>query len=248
MVGWFAFSGVRRFSLERTAVQGFPLLRLEAPIPRRTDRADRRAAKGAALLARAGCRRVLAAPDFPYWPQLEEAGLRPVDPGPLCQALAAPLLLAELDRLGIPHRRAAVALWGDRVSRPFFEAACALCPQVRTLTIAAPDGGEDLRRFLREEYGAAALEAGAGPPAHTAAAFSPAPAAEEILRLCGPVPDLGSLALRPAEWEMPEEIETLPLLALLWESGRLNAQGIEIFSTTMRGNPLDSGEQSPYNI
>ena len=247
MVGWFAFSGVRRFSLERTAVQGFPLLRLEAPAPRRADRADRRAAKGAALLARAGCRRVLAAPGFAHWDRLAETGLRPVDPGPLCQALAVPLILAALERQGIAPRRASVALWGDRVSRPFFEAACALCPQVRTLTITAPGGGEDLRRFLREEYGAAALEAGAGLPAHAAAAFAPAPAAG-ALRLYGPEPDLGGLALRPAEWTPPEGVELLPLLALLWESGRLSAQGIEIFPTEIRGNPLDSGGQSSYNI
>ena len=40
-----------------------------------------------------------------------------------------------------------------------FQAAMALCPQVRTLVIDAPDGGAELAGELRREYGAAALTA-----------------------------------------------------------------------------------------
>ena len=97
MVGWFAFSGVRRFTLERTVLLGMPLLRLNVPAPRNERAAIRRAVRGAQLLGRAGCRRVLVPAGFPYWEQLRERGLRGVDPEPMVQALA--VSLAQLLRL-----------------------------------------------------------------------------------------------------------------------------------------------------
>lgn len=241
MVGWFAFSGVRRFTLERTVLLGMPLLRLNVPAPRNERAAIRRAVRGAQLLGRAGCRRVLVPAGFPYWEQLRERGLRGVDPEPMVQALAVSLALADLSRRGIEPRKAAVALQGERVNRAFFEAAQMLCPRVRLLSIAAPNGGEDLRRFLREEFGAAALEAEALTPDCTLL-FSPSHteeatrAGEQPLHLYGWEPRLNGLAVRSREEAVPEGLEPLPVLALLWEEGRISTDELEIFADNRRGN------------
>ena len=53
MVGWFAFSGVRRVTLERTVLLGMPLLRLNVPAPRNERAAIRtRHAEGIAAAKR----------------------------------------------------------------------------------------------------------------------------------------------------------------------------------------------------
>ena len=241
MVGWFAFSGVRRFTLERTELLRMPLLRLNAPAPRNERAAVRRAARGAQLLERAGCRRVLVPTGFPYWMMLKERGLRSIDPEPMVQALAMPLALADLKRKGIELRKAVVALQGERVNRAFFETAQMLCPQVRLLSIAAPNGGEDLRRFLREEFGAASLEAEALTPDCTLL-FSPGrtqgqkKAGNQPLHLYGWEPNLNGLSPRLTEGEIPEGVDPLPVLALLWEEGRISIDKLEIFVDNRSGN------------
>lgn len=240
MVGWFAGTGGRRFLLARTEVLGLPLLRLETPPARGERAALKRAARGARLLAGAGCRRAAAPAGFPYWQILKEQGLRPVDPELLVQAQAVPLALECLERRGTPLRRAAVALRGQRVSRALFEAAQTLCPRVRTLSVSAPGGGEELRAFLREEYGAADLEEGALPPDCTLL-FSPPRPGEIVppgaLRLYGPAPDLAGLGLRLSGGRtLPEGLDPLPALALLWEEGRISGDELEVFSTDAERN------------
>ena len=138
----------RRPALEEGAVWGMP-----APPGLREARLRRRTERAAAALARAGVRRVLAAEDFPLWPVLEAAGLRPVETEPFCQAMAVPLALAALRRARILRAQATVALAGQRVSRPLFAAAETLCPQVRRLVVDVPGEGEELAAWLREEDG-----------------------------------------------------------------------------------------------
>lgn len=232
MVGWLTLENRRgrRTELESAGVLGLRLLRARVPAPGnlREKALLRRLDKAAALLARSGVRRVLAPPGFSNWDLLRTRGLRPVDPVPLYQAMAAPLALAELARLGVPPTSGTVALVGQRVDRPFFLAAQALCPRVRTLILDAPAGGEELSRYLRQEFGAAALSAGAPLAAQAVLCFSPRRAEEEGLHLCGPVPDLKGLSLSPAGFSLPEEPAGLPLLALLWEAGRIPLGEIQV--------------------
>ena len=164
----------RRPALEEGAVWGMPALWAGVPAPPglREARLRRRTERAAAALARAGVRRVLAAEDFPCWPVLEAAGLRPVETEPFCQAMAVPLALAALRRARILRAQATVALAGQRVSRPLFAAAEALCPQVRRLVVDVPGEGEELAAWLREEYGAAVLPPGTA--ADVTACFGPA--------------------------------------------------------------------------
>ena len=222
----------RRPVLEEEAVLGMPVLRAGVPAPPglREAKLRRRTMRGAAELIRAGVRRVLTAEDFPCWPVLEAAGLRPVDAGPFCQTIAAPLVLAGLRRAQVLRTRATVALAGPRVSRPLFAAAEALCPQVRYLVVDVPGEGEELAAWLREEYGAAVLSPGAAAPDVTAC-FGPGGGEKggAVLRLYGPAPELDGLYPALAEGELPGELAPLPLLALLWECGRLSPEQIRIF-------------------
>ena len=50
------------------------------------------------------------------------------------------------------------------------------------------------------------------------------------LRLYGPAPELAGLCPAPAEGTLPEGLAPLPLLALLWECGRLGPGQIQIFT------------------
>jgi len=234
MVGWLTLEIRRgwRTELEPSGLLGLRLLRARTPLPPglREKTVCRRLDRAAVLLARSGVRRVLTPPDFPYWEILQTRGLCPVDPSPLCQAMAAPLALAELARKGVSPASGTVALVGQRVDRPFFLAAQALCPRVRTLILDAPSGGEELAGYLREEFGAAALAAGVLLPAQAVLCFSPSRAGEGGVILCGPAPDLAGLALSPAEISLPQEPDSLPLLSLLWEAGRISTGEIQVIS------------------
>ena len=223
----------RKIELMEERVLGLSLLRASIPVPAaaREGRLRRRTARGAAQLIRAGVRRVLTAPDFPCWPELEAAGLRPVDPAPFCQAIAGPLALAGLRRAGILRTRATVALAGPRVTRPLFAAAELLCPRVRHLVVDVPGEGEELAAWLREEYGTAVLAPEAAAP-DIALRFGPGGGEKGgmSLRLYGPAPELAGLCPAPAEGKLPEGLAPLPLLALLWECGRLGPGQIQIFT------------------
>ena len=170
-------------------------------------------------LARHGVRRALAPPEFAHWALLREQGLRPVDPVPFLRFYAGELALAALARRGVPPRLGAVALRGRRADRDMVRAAEFLCPRVRALAISAPQGGAELADWLRREYGVPVCPD--GPEAGAAVCFDGAASAggDWELILDG-VPRLAGL--RPRAADLGVEGENLPLLAALWETGRLN--------------------------
>lgn len=154
-------------------------------------------------------------------------GLRPVDPEPFVRAQAVPLVLAALERQGLSPGQAAVALRGLRADRDMARAAEQLCPQVRTLIIDAPRGGPELAARLRREFGMAVL-----PPRELGRAAlvfqAGVPAGEEAaLELFGAEPRLAGLSLTAPGLEEGDR-EDLPLLAALWEGGRLGPEDIKI--------------------
>ena len=213
--------------LVREQVLGLPLLRGEVPGSGFTARRVRRTARA---LRRRGVTRVLAQEDFPFWEEVEAQGLRPVETGELCRALAAPIALAALEADGVPPRLAAVALRGDRVTRSLREAALELCPVVRQLLVEVPAGGEDLRRTLRREFGLPAVEGGLGRQAHLTLCFSPPGGAGggRIADLSGDWPALPEYRFGLAEGALPEDAAALPLLSALWQAGRLTAESIAV--------------------
>ena len=222
MVGWLTpEEGRGRLRLEQEQVRGLSLLRACVPLGRNGRRWERRLRRAALKLHESGVRRVLVPEGFEHWALLEEAGLCGVDPLPLCRAMATRLILTLLEWRGVDPARAVVLLRGTRVDRHLFETAHALCPRVRTLVVSVPQGGEALCRCLREEYGAAVPEAAGGLHPDAAADFAPVePALPDGLRLYGPVPGLAGLELSPPGAVLPDA-DRLPLLALLWEEGRI---------------------------
>lgn len=211
-------------------MMGLTLLRITVFVPERMGerRRLRRVQRGAEQLRRAGVRRVLTAAGFPYWEALRAAGLRPVETDAFCQNLAPRLALEVLDRENVPPGDAVVTLSGPRVTRPLVRTAQLLCPKVRYLCIDVEEGGRELADWLRAEYGAAVLKRGGtvggvtlcfGPGGHT-------PTGPQ-LRLYGAKPELAGLRPVPREGALPREWDELPLLALLWEEGRLPAEKIQ---------------------
>lgn len=232
MVGWLAIGGEDwRVRLEQVQVRGLPLLRAQVPDPPGLRRRglERRIGRAARLLARAGCRRVVAQTGFEAWDVLEGQGLRPVEGERLAQALAARVVLEQLERRGVPARRGAVGLFAHRVGRALFEAAGQLCPLVRQLVVDAPDGGDDLARYLREEYGAAVLEGQAGQHLDVSVCFAPvASAPAGALALWGERPDLGGLRPAPRGEALPAQADPFSLTALLWEEGRVGLEEVDL--------------------
>lgn len=233
MVGWLVPEvGRGRLRLEQIRVRGMPLLRAGVPMGWSTRGGlPPAAAGGPRPCGRQGCAAILVPEGFAGWPQVVEEGLFPVDPVPLCRVLAPRLALAMLESRGVEPGQAAVLLRGRRVDRALFETAHTLCPRVRTLALAVPDGGAELCVLLRQEYGAAVPETLGGMRADVAVDFAPVlPDMPGNLVLCPPAPCLSGLELRARSAELPG-VESLPVLALLWEEGRLPLGEIEIFTT-----------------
>ena len=186
---------------------------------------ERRLRRAARMLRRSGVLRVLAPEEL--LPPLEGLGLRPVDPEPFLRAQSVPLVLAALERQGLAPDRATVALRGPRADRDMVRTAEQLCPNVRSLVIDAPRGGGELAGRLRREYGVPVLPE--GELGQAAVIFQAGcPLRERVsLELSGPSPRLAGLSIAAPRLEERDR-EDLPLLAALWEGGRLSAGDIKI--------------------
>lgn len=188
---------------EPAAPMGLPVLRVGLPpkySPRRLKRTTER-------LYRRGLRR--------FWtdePGLDLAPLVPISPLPLLRAKGAELALTLL--AGMPLRERRAALRGEAAGPEAWAMAEALCPQTGALLLDFDRGEEALARHLGQRFGAAPLRLGQGPEPHLAVELDPRPSRlDPTLRLWGE-PDLLGLTLSPGE--------PLPLLELLWETGRMD--------------------------
>lgn len=225
MLGQLVQAPGGRGRAEAGSLYGLPVLRARAdPEGLWGERRLRRAGRD---LRRRGALRVLVPGGFGRWPLLAALGLRPVETEGFVRAQSAPLALASLERRGLAPDRSAVALRGLRADYAMARAAAALCPRVRRLIIDAPGGGAELAAWLRREFGVPVL-----PPGERGAValrFHPAGAggAEPALALYGPAPDLGGLTLSAPALAEGDRAD-LPLLAALWEGGRLPPEAIKI--------------------
>lgn len=188
--------------------------------------AKRRIQKVSRLFCRSGVRRVLVPNGFEEWAALEKHGLRRVDPVGFLRAQAAPLAIAALRRQGREPGCCAVALRGIRVDRDVANAAEELCLQVRDVCISVVRGGQELSDYLRWEYGAAVCPD--HPAVGAAVRFDPRTGkqGEAVLDLFAPKVSLsgGRVTLLGVN---PTETEVLPLIAALWEVGKVQKRDLE---------------------
>ena len=134
------------------------------------------------------------------------------------------LALSALDARGVPYRRGRVALSAPRLCAEMENAAERLCPLVRGLLIDVP-GGEDYARYLQAKFGLPVTPPAAG--AEVTAAFGPGGGRwGRGLELYGQA-DLGGLTVTAEGVELPEDCRD-QVLALLWERGALDRNGLVI--------------------
>lgn len=219
-----------RCRLEEERVLGLNILQAVVPAPPelREKVLRRRVYRAGERLWEQGVNRVLVQESFPpeLWEPLRRAGLAPVETETLCRELAAPMVLALLERKGLDPARSVVCLAGSCALGAMQNAAEDLSRQVGTLIIDCPGRGEVLSLWLHQEYGLPLMEPGSVPPDVTVS-FSPEKGEGADLLLCGPVPSLDGLRLVPREGALPEGFDALPLLAALRESGCLEREAIQ---------------------
>ena len=226
MLGQIVYStgSCGRLRLEEGSIHGRPVLR--AKVDPEGYWAKHRLQKAGRLLGRSGVRRVLVPEGFEGWAALEKQGLRRVEPVGFLRAQAAPLTLAALRRREREPERCAVALRSVRADRDVVNAAQELCLQVKDVCISVVRGGEELSEHLRWEYGAAVCPD--HPTVAAAVRFDARTGrqGEMVLDLFAPKADLcgGGIALSGINGA---ETELLPLLAALWEAGKVRKSDLE---------------------
>lgn len=211
MLGWIRWGKGRRIRLEQERILSLPLLTLY--LPEREREKERKVRKGARLLAEHRVTRVLLPPEFEWWPVLYGQRLRPVDTRALRCALAPVWVHAVLKAKKIPPEQAILCLKGEREEVDMERVARMLCPFVRNLIIDVPRGGF-LAQRLRQEFGMPILPVGSG-AADLTVDFDSGP------RLLG-------VRFMLKNEEMPNDCEALPLLSVLWETGRVKTEEIVI--------------------
>lgn len=223
MIGQLVITPGGRGKTVAGRLYGLPILRVE--VDRSGFWGERRLRRAGRALCRQGVQRVLAAEEL--LPMLEDFGLRPVDPEGFVRAQSASLALAALNRRGMAPEKATVALRGLRADWDMARTAAALCPVVRCLVIDAPKGGHELAQRLRREFGVPVLpERERGQMALVFQEGIPR-VEEETLELFGARPWLAGLTFVAPGLEETDQ-EDLPLLAALWEGGKLRQEDIKI--------------------
>lgn len=226
MLGQIIYSanGRGRMRLEEVNTYGLRVLRVQ--VDPDSCWAKHRLQKASRFFRRSGVRRVLVPDGFEGWAALEKQGLHRVDPVRFLRAQAAPLTLAALRRRAQEPGRCAVALRGIRVDRDVVNAAEELCLQVRDVCISVVRGGQELSDHLRWEYGAAVCPD--HPAVSAAVRFDPRTGEQGVvvLDLFSPQPSLGGGGITLSGINQTET-ELLPLLAALWEVGKVQKRDLE---------------------
>lgn len=113
--------------------------------------AHRRASSAAAKLQKLGVTRAVFPADFPYISHFIKRGILPVEVMPLYRALAGEWLREELAVRGVTA--SSVAVCGDRLTGELVRTVTELCLRYRYVLLDIPEGGEELARQLRREFG-----------------------------------------------------------------------------------------------
>ena len=188
---------------------------------------ERRLRRAGQTIRRGGVCRVLTPADFDRWDLLRRSGLAPVDPSPFLRAWSAELAVAALERQGLAPDRAVVALRAPRADGEMARAAAQLCPRVRHLVICSPRGGEELARWLRQQFGLPILPP--GEESQVDLHFRPdggtGPGVK--VELYGNHPELAGLTLCAPDLAEGHKTD-ISVLTALWEGGKVGKNTLKI--------------------
>lgn len=188
--------------------------------------AERKLKQAGRFFSRRGIRRILAPDGFKNWDILERYGIGPVDPLPFLKANAARIVVAVLEKRGMQKEKCSVALRGIEVEQEMLLTAEELCPVVRDVCISVYRGGKELRNRLRMEYGIAVRPD--SDCIDAAVRFHPetADGGGIVLNLFLEKMDLNGISVT-ANGVETKDTQMLPLLAALWENGRIGSSDLE---------------------
>ncbi|WP_312614875.1 hypothetical protein [Oscillibacter sp.] len=194
----------------------------------------RRAAGAAKKFQKVGVTRAVFPEAFPYEAIFEKYGVFPVEVTRLYRSIAGEWLRAELANRGISGATR-VAVCADHLTGELVRAVTELCLRYRYVLLDIPDGGEELARQLRREFGVSLLLRPA--PAQMEAAealllFAPRPELHCAVTLPlydgAPVPAHVILNVPVQEERMPHGCRRDQLFAALCSAGALRAEQIEV--------------------
>lgn len=222
MLGWVHYEEAEKCGAERVMLGSASVLILGVPRgeSRRCALLARRAAR---FFARCGVRLAALPTDYPYAAAFSRRGIAQSDTSALYRACAAEIARCALCQCGISPQTASVALLSQKPSAALQNAAHALCPCVRYLTLCVPNG-EELARELRWRYGIAVRLVHEGEELSTALAlsFDGAPAASCP---CIPLAD-GRLSVSLQAQIGGKECADSALLAALYAADALKTDDI----------------------
>lgn len=194
----------------------------------------RRAAAGARKLQKLGVVRAVFPEDFPYEAVFAKHGVLPVETARLYRSLAGEWLRSELDARGIAGITR-VAVCGDRLTGELVRAVTELCLRYRYVLLDLPDGGEELARQLRREFGVSLLlrpAAGQLEAAEAALLFAPRPDLRCAVALPlydgAPAPKHVTLSAPSLEERTPSGCRRDQLFAALCAAGGLRPEQLAV--------------------
>lgn len=194
----------------------------------------RRAAAAAKKLQKLGVTRAVFPEEFSYEAVFAKYGVFPVDVMPLYRSLAGEWVRAEIAARGLAGE-ATAAVCADRLTGELVRAVTELCLRHRYVLLDVNDGGEELARQLRREYGVSLIlrpSAGQLAEAQAALLFAPRPGLRCAVTLAlydGAEPPKNVTMTLPAlEEQAPPGCRRDQLFAALCAAGALRPPQIEI--------------------
>ncbi|MCD8382994.1 MAG: hypothetical protein LUC30_08825 [Clostridiales bacterium] len=210
MVGYLHFVGRgRRVQVVEHSVLGLAVCEARLPGSPESLLARRRMARGLDRLEEAGCRRLLApCPLVPYYPTVHTRSL--------WQAVAAPLVLADLRQRGLEPCRSVVAVRGERMTRCYLRTCQALAREVKALSLSLLRQ-ETFCWNLQQELGVPLVEGGEA----ATLSFLPGRWRPGFFPVGDDDPTMGGWRLELPGLSLPDGCPPLPTLAALLDAGRL---------------------------
>lgn len=193
-----------------------------------------RCARAARTLRRLGVTRAVFPAEFPYRSVFFKAGVAPVEVLPLYRRLAGEWLRAGLAARGVSGG-ATAALCADQLTGEAARAVAELCQRYRYVLLDLPEGGEELARQLRREFGVSLIlrpEMRRLAAADGALLFAPRPGLKGPVTLAlydgAELPENVKMRVPEAEEQLPQDCRRDELLAALCGAGRLRPEQIEL--------------------